>query len=192
MECRKSSLSAMHSGDLAEQDLAFLPLSCASTLVGQATGSRRSRWSPMRRCATGRSPVPRCPRELFALARNSHRRPAACRRGRRQGQREARRQMPAALFRPPALGRGHRPRPQAALAGRARLARHEADPLAEAGRHRREDSIRAHVVLCWLALLLLRVIETTCEESRPQLRRDLQKLGLAEPPRSCELTPAAP
>jgi hypothetical protein len=47
-------------------------------------------------------------------------------------------------------------------------------------------------VLCWLALLLLRVIETTCEESRPQLRRDLQKLGLAEPPRSCELTPAAP
>jgi transposase len=27
--------------------------------------------------------------------------------------------------------------------------------------HRREDRIRAHVLLCWLALLLIRIIETT-------------------------------
>src|SRR3954467_13459297 len=27
--------------------------------------------------------------------------------------------------------------------------------------HRREDRIRAHVLLCWLALLLIRTIETT-------------------------------
>ncbi len=86
--------------------------------------------------------------------------------------------------------------------------------------HRREDRIRAHVVLCWLALLLVRVAETSCKESWPQLRRELEKLqlgsfrgaaggfhqrteitaaqhailaklGLPEPPRLCELTPAA-
>ena len=27
--------------------------------------------------------------------------------------------------------------------------------------HRREDRIRAHVILCWLALLLIRVVENT-------------------------------
>ena len=46
--------------------------------------------------------------------------------------------------------------------------------------HRREDRIRAHVVLCWLALLLVRVIETTCEESWPQLRRELEQLKLGK------------
>jgi IS4 transposase len=44
--------------------------------------------------------------------------------------------------------------------------------------HRREDRIRAHVVLCWLALLLVRVIETSCEESWPHLRHELEKLRL--------------
>jgi hypothetical protein len=44
--------------------------------------------------------------------------------------------------------------------------------------HRREDRIRGHVVLCWLALLLIRVMETTCEESWPSLRRELEKLQL--------------
>ena len=44
--------------------------------------------------------------------------------------------------------------------------------------HRREDRIRAHVVLCWLALLLVRVIETSCEESWPALRHELEKLRL--------------
>jgi len=44
--------------------------------------------------------------------------------------------------------------------------------------HRREDRIRAHVVLCWLALLLVRVAETTCEDTWPHLRRELEKLEL--------------
>ena len=86
--------------------------------------------------------------------------------------------------------------------------------------HRKEERIRAHVVLCWLALPLVRVMETTCEESWPSLRRELEKmqlgsfqgaagsfrqrseitapqrailakLKLAEPPRIQELTPAA-
>jgi hypothetical protein len=86
--------------------------------------------------------------------------------------------------------------------------------------HRREDRIRAHVVLCWLALLLVRVMENSCEDTWPNLRRELQKLQLgsfsgpagrfrqrtevtaaqraifaklelAEPPRLSELTPPA-
>jgi hypothetical protein len=86
--------------------------------------------------------------------------------------------------------------------------------------HRKEERIRAHVVLCWLALLLIRVTETSCEQSWPSLRRELEKikvgsfqgaagsfrqrteisasqrailakLELAEPPRLQELTPAA-
>jgi hypothetical protein len=44
--------------------------------------------------------------------------------------------------------------------------------------HRREDRIRAHVVLCWLALLLVRVIENSCDDTWPNLRRELQKLQL--------------
>ena len=48
--------------------------------------------------------------------------------------------------------------------------------------HRREDRIRARVVLCWLALLLVRDIETRCEASWPQLRA---------PPLLAELAPAA-
>jgi len=86
--------------------------------------------------------------------------------------------------------------------------------------HRKEERIRAHVVLCWLALLLIRVSETSCGESWPKLRRELEKikvgtfegpagsfrqrteisasqrvilgkLELAEPPRIQELTSAA-
>ncbi len=44
--------------------------------------------------------------------------------------------------------------------------------------HRREDRIRAHVVLCWLALLLVRVTETSCGDTWPNLRRELEKLQL--------------
>jgi transposase len=87
--------------------------------------------------------------------------------------------------------------------------------------HRKEDRIRAHVLLCWLALLLTRTIETTCGDTWPSLRRELEriklgtfagpagtfrqrteltttqrailaKLQLAEPPRVWQLTPAAP
>jgi len=44
--------------------------------------------------------------------------------------------------------------------------------------HRREDRIRAHVVLCWLALLLVRVTENSCGDTWPALRRELEKLKL--------------
>jgi len=85
--------------------------------------------------------------------------------------------------------------------------------------HRKEERIRAHVVLCWLALLLIRVTETSCDGAWPNLRRELErlkvgtftgpagsfrqrteitapqrailgKLELAEPPRIQQLTPA--
>jgi hypothetical protein len=44
--------------------------------------------------------------------------------------------------------------------------------------HRREDRIRAHVLLCWLALLLIRVAETTAGEpwTWNQIRAELQRL----------------
>jgi hypothetical protein len=44
--------------------------------------------------------------------------------------------------------------------------------------HRKEDRIRAHVLLCWLALLLTRTIETTCGDTWPTLRRELERLTL--------------
>ena len=44
--------------------------------------------------------------------------------------------------------------------------------------HRKEERIRAHVVLCWLALLLIRLVETSCADSWPNLRRELEKLAL--------------
>src|SRR6266511_920040 len=85
--------------------------------------------------------------------------------------------------------------------------------------HRKEQRIRAHVILCWLALLLVRVIETTCGSPWPALRRELDhikigtftgpagtfrqrteitkaqrdilaQLDLTEPPRVYQLTPA--
>jgi Transposase DDE domain len=87
--------------------------------------------------------------------------------------------------------------------------------------HRKEERIRAHVLLCWLALLLTRTIETTCDASWPALRHELErlkvgtfagpagtfrqrteitatqrailaKLQLADPPRIYQLTPAIP
>ena len=86
--------------------------------------------------------------------------------------------------------------------------------------HRKEERIRAHVLLCWLALLLTRTIETTCGDTWPGLRRELERiklgtfagpagtfhqrteltssqrailaeLGLAEPSRLWQLTPGA-
>jgi len=44
--------------------------------------------------------------------------------------------------------------------------------------HRKEQRIRAHVILCWLALLLVRIAETTCRATWPGLRRDLGKIAL--------------
>jgi len=44
--------------------------------------------------------------------------------------------------------------------------------------HRKEERIRAHVLLCWLALLLVRVIETTCDDTWPNLRHELERLRI--------------
>ncbi|MBB4936553.1 hypothetical protein FHR32_000858 [Streptosporangium album] len=42
--------------------------------------------------------------------------------------------------------------------------------------HRREDRIRAHVLLCWLALLLIRVAENATGQTWTTLRAELQRL----------------
>ena len=42
--------------------------------------------------------------------------------------------------------------------------------------HRLEDRIRAHLILCWLALLLVRIIETTTGDTWGPIREDLQEL----------------
>jgi hypothetical protein len=86
--------------------------------------------------------------------------------------------------------------------------------------HRLEERIRAHVLLCWLALLLIRVAENQAGQTWPAMRRELQriclgtftgpagtfrqrteitsaqrdilaKLGIDPPPRNQQLTPAA-
>ena len=42
--------------------------------------------------------------------------------------------------------------------------------------HRKEERIRAHVLLCWLALLLVRVAETKTDDTWPNMRRELERL----------------
>jgi hypothetical protein len=42
--------------------------------------------------------------------------------------------------------------------------------------HRKEERIRSHVVLCWLALLLIRIIETTTGDTWQRLRTELGRL----------------
>ncbi len=44
--------------------------------------------------------------------------------------------------------------------------------------HRKEERIRAHVLLCWLALLLIRVAENACDDCWPNLRRELEHIKL--------------
>ncbi len=44
--------------------------------------------------------------------------------------------------------------------------------------HRLEERIRAHVLLCWLALLLARITETTTGDTWPRIRRELDRLHL--------------
>ena len=41
--------------------------------------------------------------------------------------------------------------------------------------HRREDRIRAHVILCWLALLLIRVAENTAGQPWNRIRAEIQR-----------------
>ena len=42
--------------------------------------------------------------------------------------------------------------------------------------HRKEDRIRAHVQLCWLALLLIRIAENQTGDTWRNVRRELQRL----------------
>jgi hypothetical protein len=42
--------------------------------------------------------------------------------------------------------------------------------------HRLKDRIRAHVLLCWLALLLIRIVETRTGQTWHHLRPALQRL----------------
>ena len=44
--------------------------------------------------------------------------------------------------------------------------------------HRVEDRIRAHVLLCWLALLLIRIAETRTGQNWAEIRDELQRLHL--------------
>jgi transposase len=44
--------------------------------------------------------------------------------------------------------------------------------------HRLEDRIRAHVLLSWLALLLVRIVEIRTHESWPKVREECQRLTL--------------
>ncbi len=44
--------------------------------------------------------------------------------------------------------------------------------------HRKEERIRAHVILCWLALLLARIAESACGATWPELRRQLDRIAV--------------
>jgi transposase len=44
--------------------------------------------------------------------------------------------------------------------------------------HRLEQRIRAHILICWLALLLIRVCERQCQDTWRNVRRELQRLHL--------------
>ena len=44
--------------------------------------------------------------------------------------------------------------------------------------HRLEERIHAHVLLCWLALLLIRVAETQAGQTWPQMRREFDRIHL--------------
>jgi hypothetical protein len=44
--------------------------------------------------------------------------------------------------------------------------------------HRKEERIRAHVILCWLALLLARVAENACGQTWTELRRQLDRIAV--------------
>jgi len=45
--------------------------------------------------------------------------------------------------------------------------------------HRLEERVRAHVLLCWLALLLVRIAENQAGQTWPTMRRELDRIHLA-------------
>ena len=46
--------------------------------------------------------------------------------------------------------------------------------------HSKDDRIRSHVLLCWLALLLIRIAEVETERTWTNIRRTMQRLNLVE------------
>ena len=46
--------------------------------------------------------------------------------------------------------------------------------------HSKDDRIRSHVLLCWLALLLIRIAEVEAQMSWPKIKRTMQRLNLVE------------
>src|SRR5210317_2014990 len=46
--------------------------------------------------------------------------------------------------------------------------------------HCKDDRIRSHVLLCWLALLMIRIAEVEVGASWPKIRRQMQQLNLIE------------
>jgi transposase len=46
--------------------------------------------------------------------------------------------------------------------------------------HSKDDRIRSHVLICWLALLLIRIAEVETEQTWPRIRRQMQQLNLIE------------
>ncbi len=46
--------------------------------------------------------------------------------------------------------------------------------------HSKDDRIRSHVLICWLALLLVRIAEVETALSWPKIRRQMQQLNLIE------------
>ena len=46
--------------------------------------------------------------------------------------------------------------------------------------HSKDDRIRSHVLLCWLALLLVRIAEVETGLSWPKIRRQMQQLNLIQ------------
>ena len=56
--------------------------------------------------------------------------------------------------------------------------------------HRKEERIRAHVILCWLALLLIRIAETTAGTTWNKITDELGLLTLGTFRQTADLTPA--
>ena len=46
--------------------------------------------------------------------------------------------------------------------------------------HNKDDRIRSHVLLCWLALLLIRIAEVETGMTWPKIRQEMQRLHLGE------------
>lgn len=46
--------------------------------------------------------------------------------------------------------------------------------------HRKADRIEAHVLVCWLALLLVRLCETRCDQTWPRIRQEMDRLQRGE------------